>query len=205
MSSRAGSPKPRTACRSAFWAYDPELDALHFEIHPPEVPGAVAAPARPAAWMGCGRDDLVDVLHDLYQVASASVRDAALADLEEDEASPAEASVDRRPSEPVPPGSMNSSASRTAKPDDDRLSPPAPAPDRSAPAAGAPNGSAASICSWSAACRCWRSWSAGRTCGPCRASPTRRWKCCTVWRSCETACARSPTTTPITARSTTTW
>jgi uncharacterized Zn finger protein len=75
---------------SRFWTYDPEIDALTFEIHPPEVPGAVARLlGPPPGWTA--RDDLVDVLHDLYQVASASVRDAALADLEEDEAGPAEA------------------------------------------------------------------------------------------------------------------
>jgi uncharacterized Zn finger protein len=66
-----------------------EIDALNFEIHPPEVPGAVLRLlGTPPGW--AARDDLADVLQDLYQVASASVRDAALADLDEDEASVAE-------------------------------------------------------------------------------------------------------------------
>jgi uncharacterized Zn finger protein len=72
-----------------FWAYDPEIDALNFVIHPPEVPGAVLRLlGTPPGW--AARDDLADVLHDLYQVASASVRDAALADPDEDEASAVE-------------------------------------------------------------------------------------------------------------------
>jgi uncharacterized Zn finger protein len=79
-----------------FWAYDPEIDALNFVIHPPEVPGAVLRLlGTPPGWSA--RDDLADVLQDLYQVASASVRDAALADPDgaladpdEDEASAAE-------------------------------------------------------------------------------------------------------------------
>src|SRR4051794_30188560 len=67
-----------------FWTYGPELDGLHFEIHPPEVPGAIVRLlGAPPGWVG--RDDLVEVLHDLYGVASASVRDAALADLDEDD------------------------------------------------------------------------------------------------------------------------
>jgi uncharacterized Zn finger protein len=72
-----------------FWAYDPEIDALNFEIHPPEVPGAVirllGAPPGLAT-----RDDLVASIQDLYGVASASVRDAALADPDADEASAAD-------------------------------------------------------------------------------------------------------------------
>jgi uncharacterized Zn finger protein len=82
-----------------FWAYDPEIDALNFVIHPPEVPGAVLRLlGTPPGWSV--RDDLADVLQDLYRVASASVRDAALADVDgaltdsdEDETSAAEPEV----------------------------------------------------------------------------------------------------------------
>jgi len=63
-----------------FWQHGPELDDLHFEIRPPDVPGAVLRLlGRPPGWGG--QDDLLDTLHDLYRVASASVRDAAFADL----------------------------------------------------------------------------------------------------------------------------
>jgi uncharacterized Zn finger protein len=73
-----------------FWEYGPELDDLHFEIHPPDVPGAVLRLlGRPPGWGG--QDDLLDTLQDLYRVASASVRDAALADVEDDEVAPADA------------------------------------------------------------------------------------------------------------------
>jgi uncharacterized Zn finger protein len=72
-----------------FWTYAPELDGLTFEIHPPEVPGAIVRLlGPPPGW--AGRDELAQTLQDLYHVASASVRDAALADLDEDdEAAPA--------------------------------------------------------------------------------------------------------------------
>ena len=44
------------------------------------MPGAVLRLlGRPPGWGG--QDDLLDTLHDLYRVASASVRDAAFADL----------------------------------------------------------------------------------------------------------------------------
>jgi uncharacterized Zn finger protein len=67
-----------------FWGHGPELDDLHFEIRPPDVPGAVLRLlGRPPGWGG--QDDLLETLHDLYQVASASVRDVALADLEEEQ------------------------------------------------------------------------------------------------------------------------
>lgn len=69
-----------------FWEYDPEIDSLTFEIHPPEVPGAVLRLLGSPPGLAT-RDDLIASLNDLYQVASASVRDAALADLDEDEAS----------------------------------------------------------------------------------------------------------------------
>jgi uncharacterized Zn finger protein len=72
-----------------FWEYDPEIDALTFEIHPPEVPGAVLRLLGPPPGLAT-RDDLMASLQDLYGVASASVRDAALADPDEDEAGPAE-------------------------------------------------------------------------------------------------------------------
>jgi uncharacterized Zn finger protein len=64
-----------------FWECGTELDALHFEIRPPDVPGAILRLlGRPPGWGG--QDELFDTLHDLYAVASASVRDAAFADLE---------------------------------------------------------------------------------------------------------------------------
>jgi uncharacterized Zn finger protein len=69
-----------------FWEHDPELEALHFEIHPPEVPGAILRLlGPPPGW--AGRDDLVAALNDLYRVASASIRDLALADVEDEAAS----------------------------------------------------------------------------------------------------------------------
>jgi uncharacterized Zn finger protein len=73
-----------------FWTYDPELDGLTFEIHPPEVPGAIVRLlGPPPGWSG--RDELAETLQDLYHVAAASVRDAALADLDDDdEAGPAD-------------------------------------------------------------------------------------------------------------------
>lgn len=65
-----------------FWEHGPELDDLHFEIRPPDVPGAVLRLlGRPPGWGG--QDELLDTLHDLYRVASASVRDVALADLDQ--------------------------------------------------------------------------------------------------------------------------
>jgi uncharacterized Zn finger protein len=72
-----------------FWVHGPELDDLHFEIRPPEVPGAVLRLlGRPPGWGG--QDELLETLHELYQVASASVRDVALADLEEEQDAGAE-------------------------------------------------------------------------------------------------------------------
>lgn len=66
---------------SNFWEHGPGLDALHFEIHRPDVPGAILRLlGRPPGWGG--QDDLLARLHDLYRIASASVRDAALADIE---------------------------------------------------------------------------------------------------------------------------
>jgi uncharacterized Zn finger protein len=64
-----------------FWDYGAELDTLTFEIRPPDVPGAILRLlGRPPGWGG--QDELLDTLHDLYAVASASVRQAAFADLE---------------------------------------------------------------------------------------------------------------------------
>lgn len=69
-----------------FWAHDPELDGLHFDIRQPDLPGAILRLlGPPPGW--AGRDDLMVMLQDLYGVASASVRDAALADTEEEPAS----------------------------------------------------------------------------------------------------------------------
>jgi uncharacterized Zn finger protein len=84
-----------------FWDCGAELDALHFEIRPPDVPGAILRLlGRPPGWGG--QDELFDTLHDLYAVASASVRDAAFADLEreapgasDDETDSAPAAQDR--------------------------------------------------------------------------------------------------------------
>ena len=65
-----------------FWEHGAELNDLHFEIRPPDVPGAVLRLlGRPPGWGG--QDDLLETLHDLYRVASASVRDVAFADLDE--------------------------------------------------------------------------------------------------------------------------
>jgi uncharacterized Zn finger protein len=73
----------------SFWGHAPELDELHFEIKPPDVPGAVLRLlGRPPGWGG--QDELLETLHDLYQVASASVRDVALADLEDEQDASAE-------------------------------------------------------------------------------------------------------------------
>ena len=80
---------PEEISLARFWAYDPEIDALTFEIHPPEVPGAILRLLGSPPGLAM-RDDLIASLHDLYQVASASVRDAALADLDDDDASAAE-------------------------------------------------------------------------------------------------------------------
>ena len=86
----ADEPEPETSEAipvDRFWGHSPELDGLHFEIRSPDVPGAVLRLlGRPPGWGG--QDDLFETLHDLYQVASASVRDAALADLEEEQAAP---------------------------------------------------------------------------------------------------------------------
>jgi uncharacterized Zn finger protein len=77
---------------SRFWEHGTGLDTLTFDIHPPEVPGAILRLlGRPPGWGG--QDDLLASLHDLYRIASASVRGAALADIE-DEQSAAEASED---------------------------------------------------------------------------------------------------------------
>jgi uncharacterized Zn finger protein len=66
---------------AGFWEHGPELDELHFEIHPPEVPGAVLRLlGLPPGW--AGHDGLQASLYDLYRIASASVRDVALADVE---------------------------------------------------------------------------------------------------------------------------
>jgi hypothetical protein len=64
----------------AFCQAGPELDDLHFEIRPPDVEGAVLRLLGPPPSAG-PHDELFSRLHALYRVASASVRDAALADV----------------------------------------------------------------------------------------------------------------------------
>jgi uncharacterized Zn finger protein len=70
-----------------FWRTGPELDDLHFEIRSPDVPGAVLRLLGPPPAWG-SHDDLLARLHELYRVASASVRDAALADVDEPDDGP---------------------------------------------------------------------------------------------------------------------
>jgi uncharacterized Zn finger protein len=64
-----------------FWQAGSELDDLHFEIRSPDVPGAVLRLLGPPPAWG-SHDDLLARLHDLYRIASASVRDAALVDVD---------------------------------------------------------------------------------------------------------------------------
>jgi uncharacterized Zn finger protein len=64
-----------------FWQTGAELDDLHFEIRSPEVPGAVLRLLGPPPAWG-SHDELLTRLHELYRIASASVRDAALADVD---------------------------------------------------------------------------------------------------------------------------
>jgi len=64
-----------------FWDLGHELDDLHFEIRPPDVPGAVLRLLGPPPAWGA-QEDLLSRLYDLYHIASASVRDTALADVE---------------------------------------------------------------------------------------------------------------------------
>ena len=64
-----------------FWDLGHELDDLHFEIRPPDVPGAVLRLLGPPPAWGV-QEELQSQLYDLYRIASASVRDAALADVE---------------------------------------------------------------------------------------------------------------------------
>lgn len=65
-----------------FWTLGAEVEALNFEIRGPDVPGAVLRLlGRPPGWGG--QEELQATLYDLYRVASASVRDLALTDLEE--------------------------------------------------------------------------------------------------------------------------
>lgn len=78
--SDADSPAEEPIPVDGFWAHGPALDDLHFEIRPPDVPGVVLRLlGQPPGWGG--QDDLLDTLHLLYQVASASVRDVAFADV----------------------------------------------------------------------------------------------------------------------------
>lgn len=72
-----------------FWEIGAQLDDLHFEIRPPDVPGAVLRLlGRPPGWGG--QEETLATLSRLYQIASASVRDAALADVDADEPEPPE-------------------------------------------------------------------------------------------------------------------
>ncbi|MGE3271568.1 MAG: SWIM zinc finger family protein [Chloroflexota bacterium] len=85
-----------------FWTIGAELEGLHFEIREPDVPGAVLRLlGRPPGWGG--QDELLASLHDLYRVASASVRDVALADVEEEADEHAdELSAEDQPAESQP-------------------------------------------------------------------------------------------------------
>ena len=81
---------------------------LHFEIRPSDMSGAVLRLlGRPPGWGG--QDEFLDTLHDLYRVASASVRDAAFADLDE---APEAASDDEAASAPGGPASPNGHLAR---------------------------------------------------------------------------------------------
>lgn len=64
-----------------FWDVGAELDELRFEIRPPDVPGAVLKLlGPPPAW--AAHDEALARLLEVYRAASASVRDAALADID---------------------------------------------------------------------------------------------------------------------------
>ena len=112
-SAAPSAPDPELAAEEpipvdGFWAHGPELDALHFEIRPPDVPGAVLRLlGQPPGWGG--QDDLLDTLHQLYQVASASVRDVAFADLGDGPDGTADDEPDRAP---VPPEQANGHLAR---------------------------------------------------------------------------------------------
>jgi uncharacterized Zn finger protein len=85
-----------------FWGHGPELSDLHFEIRPSDMPGAILRLlGRPPGWGG--QDEFLDTLHDLYRVASASVRDAAFADLDEAPEASADDEAASAPGEPDPP------------------------------------------------------------------------------------------------------
>jgi uncharacterized Zn finger protein len=87
-----------------FWEHGSALEDLHFEIRPPDVPGAVLRLLGRPPGLGT-QDDQLDQLLTFYQVASASVRDAALADLEEEQGgSPDDESVALQRQPERPPG-----------------------------------------------------------------------------------------------------
>ena len=67
-----------------FWDVGAELDELRFEIRPPDVPGAVLRLLGPPPAWGA-QDEALTRLQEVYRAASASVRDAALADVDADD------------------------------------------------------------------------------------------------------------------------
>jgi uncharacterized Zn finger protein len=95
----AESPTVEPIPVDGFWAHGPELDDLHFEIRPPDVPGVVLRLlGQPPGWGG--QDDLLDTLHELYHAASASVRDVAFADLADGSDGSSDDEPERAPSDP---------------------------------------------------------------------------------------------------------
>ena len=72
-----------------FWEIGAELEELRFEIRPPDVPGAVLRLLGPPPSWGM-QDEAMTRLQEIYHVASASVRDAALSDGGTPESGPTE-------------------------------------------------------------------------------------------------------------------
>ena len=71
-------PEPLEPLIDRFWEVGPELALLDIDIRPPDVPGAVLKRlGHPPVWGS--QDEFRAGLETLYRVASASVRDAAIA------------------------------------------------------------------------------------------------------------------------------
>jgi len=76
-----------------FWEHGPELGLVEIEIRPPEVKAAVLKRlGRPPVWGG--QDEFRASLEQLYSVASASVRDAAVATSPDDDSDARRAAAD---------------------------------------------------------------------------------------------------------------